>query len=57
MDSFCYMVQSLLIMDQASMHITEDIIKEIEKNDTEIIFVQRYDQNITTFGCHYKQAF
>ena len=33
------MVSNLLIMYQASMHITEDIIKEIEKYDTEIIFV------------------
>ena len=41
MDSLGYMVPNLLIMDQASKHITKDIIKEIEKYDTEIIFVPR----------------
>ena len=41
MDSHGYIVPSLLIMDQASMHITEDIIKEIEKYDTEIIFIPK----------------
>ena len=41
MDSLGDMVPNLLIMDQASMHITEDIIKEIEKYDTEIIFIPK----------------
>lgn len=38
MDSLGYIVQKLLVMDQASMHKTPDIIKEIDKYDTEIIF-------------------
>ena len=40
-DSLGNMVPNLLIMVQASMNITKDIIKEIEKYDTEIIFIPK----------------
>ena len=41
MDSLGYMVPNLLTMEQVSMLITPDIIKEIENYDTEIIFVPK----------------
>lgn len=33
MDSLGYMVPNLLIIDQASMHLNDEVIKEIEKYD------------------------
>ena len=41
MDSFGYMVQNLLIMEQASMHITEDILMDFEKYESLFIFVPK----------------
>ena len=34
-------IPSLLIMDQATMHTNENVIKELEKKDTEIQFIPK----------------
>lgn len=40
-DSLGYIIPNLLIIDQASMHLNDEVIKEIEKYDTEILFVPK----------------
>ena len=39
--SLGYMILNLIIINKASMHLNDEVIKEIEKYDTEIIFVPK----------------